>query len=45
MEAVEHLAVAEQVLMDQPRRDAHVLLLAARVREAQVREISPVFLL
>ncbi len=41
--AVEHLAVAEQVLVDQSRGDRHVLLLAARVREAQVRELRLLF--
>ena len=34
--AVEHLAVDEEVLVDHAGRDGDVLLLAARVREAQV---------
>ena len=41
--AVEHLAVAEQVLVHEPRRDRHVLFLAARVGEAQVRELHLLF--
>ncbi len=41
--AVEHLAVAEQLFVDEPRRDRHVLLFAARVREAQVRELDLFF--
>src|SRR5256885_13890174 len=41
--AVEHLAVAEELLVHEPRRDGHVLLLAARVREAQVREFRLFF--
>ena len=40
---VEHLAVAEQVFIHQLRRDGHVLLLAARVGEAQVRELHLLF--
>ena len=41
--AIEHLAVAEQILVDEPRWDRHVLLFAARVREAQVRELDLFF--
>ena len=41
--AVEHLAVAEQVLVDEPCRDRDVLFLAARVGEAQVRELHLFF--
>jgi hypothetical protein len=41
---IEHLAVAEQVFIDQPRGNRHVLLLAARVGEAQVRELHLLFL-
>src|SRR5438477_6040829 len=36
--AVEHLAVVEEILVHEPRGDRHVLLLAARVGEAQVGE-------
>jgi hypothetical protein len=41
--AIEHFAVAEQFLVDEPRGDGHVLLFAARVREAQVRELDLFF--
>jgi hypothetical protein len=37
--AIEHLAVGEEFLVHQPRGDRHVLLLAAGVGEAQVREL------
>ena len=33
----------EQVLVDQPRRDGHVLLLAARVGEPQIGELDLFF--
>src|SRR3569833_550544 len=41
--AVEHLAVTEQLFVDEPCRDGDVLLFAARVCEAQVRELDLFF--
>src|SRR6185437_3206117 len=41
--AVEHLAFAEEALVDQPGGDGHVLLLATRVGEAKVRELDLLF--
>ena len=38
--AVEHLAVVEKARVDRVRRHGDVLLLAARVREAQVDELD-----